>query len=361
MEKRVSLCLLFVAIVIFIFGLDEQWVLRYYVEGIYPIVSVCLRWLSSLFPFAVGDFLYLLLILVSLWYVVLLIRRRKSLTRQQLNRIPFHVLNFGLSLYIIFKVCWGLNYSRPSVSTQLSISNERYSVDELVILTNFFVDRLNEVQKTAYIKPDYNLDEVRAEAILAYQNMEKVNEFFRYLTPSFKACASSWATTKIGIEGYYNPISAEANLNMMLPTWVLPFVACHEIAHQLGVAREDEANLVGYLTAVNSQNLQFQYSAIYNMLRYLLVELRIKSSKDYEIIYQRISPEILANFKKENEFWQKYNNQMSGYMSLAFDKFLKLNNQQSGIKSYQNIVIWLWNYHKKDLPVDGLLSAKTLD
>jgi hypothetical protein len=138
---------------------------------------------------------------------------------------------------------------------------------------------------------------------------------------------------------------------MLIPSWVLPFVACHEISHQLGVAREDEANLVGYLTAVNSEDVSFQYSANYNMLRYLLVEVRIKSPENYEALYKKIAPGVLANFKAESEFWRSYNSQMSGYMSVAFDKFLKFNNQQKGINSYQDIVIWLWNYHKNELTV----------
>ena len=55
------------------------------------------------------------------------------------------------------------------------------------------------------------------------------------------------------------------------------------------------------------------------------------------------------DFKIENEFWAKYNGDMSSYMNLTFDKFLKFNNQESGIESYQNIVVWLWNIHKDEL------------
>ena len=57
----------------------------------------------------------------------------------------------------------------------------------------------------------------------------------------------------------------------------------------------------------------------------------------------------LAEFKKENEIWVKYNGDMSNYMNVTFDKFLKFNNQESGIESYQNIVVWLWNIHKDEL------------
>jgi hypothetical protein len=85
------------------------------------------------------------------------------------------------------------------------------------------------------------------------------------------------------------------------------------------------------------------------MLRYILFEIRFKSPDDYLAMRDRLDPAIIANFKAENLFWRKYNGQMSNYMGMAFDKFLKLNNQKRGLKSYQNIVIWLFNYHRKEL------------
>ena len=335
-----------ISVLLFLFGLSPTLVLNYYSNGLYPILSTSLRWISSFFPFALGDILYVSLIIFALRAIFLLFKKRKSLTKKDRFIIPLKMLNKIFILYIAFKLLWGLNYARPSISTQLSIGDEEYTVKELVLLSNFFIDKVNELQPRINPKQTYNIKEIKEKSVLAYQKMQQKQPFFNYAAPSFKSAISGYISCKIGIEGYYNPLSGEANLNMLLPAWVLPFVACHEISHQLGVAREDEANLVGYLTAVNSGDVNFRYSANYNMLRYLLLEVRIKSPADYEALYKRITPGVLANFKAESDFWRKYNSQMSGYMNVAFDKFLKLNNQKSGIKSYQNIVIWLWNYHK---------------
>ena len=51
----------------------------------------------------------------------------------------------------------------------------------------------------------------------------------------------------LGISGIFIPFTCEANVNATLPDWEIPFTACHELAHQRGFAREDEANYVGYL------------------------------------------------------------------------------------------------------------------
>ncbi|MGF1925111.1 MAG: DUF3810 domain-containing protein [Bacteroidia bacterium] len=334
---------------VFFWGLNAELVLNYYSNGIYPIIAVCLRWLSSLSSYALGDILYAFLIILALRHIFLLIKNRKSLTRVEWLQVPFKIVNVFLILYISFKLLWGLNYARPSISTQLAITDEKYGTKELLLLTDFFIAQTNALHIKVNPKKTYSLNEIKHQSVLAYQKMEMSNPFYKYTRASFKPVTSGWATSKIGIEGYYNPLSGEANLNFLLPQWVLPFVACHEIAHQIGVAREDEANLVGYLTAVNSDDVSFRYSANYNMLRYLLFEVRIKSPENYALLYQKILPGVIANFKAERDFWQKYNSDMSGYMNIAFDKFLKLNNQQNGIKSYQNIVIWLWNLHKAEL------------
>lgn len=342
--------LLGLSLFIFCWGLFPNLVLSTYSNGLYPVISGGLRWISSFFPFALGDILYGILII---WGLIKLFKFFKRLRKKEDRKsiiiaVPVQLLNLILVLYICFKLLWGLNYSRPSISEQLNISDEKYDVKELILLSNYFVDRLNTLQQIAENKP-YTIEQLREKAVLAYQQMAQKNAFFSYPNPSVKPVLNSWAICKIGIEGYYNPLSGEANVNDKLPAWTLPFVTCHEISHQLGVAREDEANLVAYMVGSNSDDVDLQYSVHYNMLRYLLFELRFKSPEDYLALRNKIDPRVVANFRAENEFWRKYNGQMSNYMGFAFDKFLKLNNQRKGIKSYQNIVIWLWNIHKSEV------------
>lgn len=337
------------SLIVFIIGYSDITVEIIYSNGFYSLSSVTQRFISSLIPFAAGDFLYLLLILYIIRSLFLFYRKvvRKQLKQTDRIRIPLQCLNFILILYLLFKILWGLNYSRPSVSTQLGISNEKYTTPELVLLGKFYITKLNRLQNIK--RKRYSLPELRRIAKTGYDEMEKRNSFFKYLYPSVKPVLNSWIITKIGIEGYYNPLSGEANVNMRLPATELPFVTCHEMAHQLGVGREDEANLIGYLVAINSTNKNFQYSAAYAMLKSILFEIRIKSPADYDTLYATINAKTLEDFKYDRDFWRKYNNQMFGYLDVAFDRFLKLNNQSRGTDSYQDIVLWLYNIHKKDL------------
>jgi hypothetical protein len=339
------------AILIYLFGFYPNSVQKYYSTGFYPYISSALRFVSSIFPFAIGDIIYALLIGFVLYKIVRFYRQRKSLKRADRILVPLQILNFFLILYIIFKIVWGLNYSRPSVSEELGIGNEKYSVKELVVLGDYFIKKTNDLKLKQSKIPAYTINELESKSAAAYAFMAQKNQLFRYQNPCLKSVLNSWMISKIGIEGYYAPLSGEANMNMNLPDFVKPYVSCHEIGHQLGIAYEDEANLLGYLTASNSPDVNYQYSANYEMLRYILFEIRMKSPDDYKLLYLKLLPQVLADFKTEKEFWRKYNGDMFGYMDAAFDSFLKLNNQKKGIDSYQDIVIWLWNIHKKKFAV----------
>jgi hypothetical protein len=337
------------ALVVFLLGFSSTAVEYIYSDRLYLFTSIVQRFISAVLPFAIGDILYILLIAYALKSIFVFGKKalKGALKRADRINVPLAVLNFGLILYLTFKILWGLNYSRPLIAEQLGISNEKYNTEQLVSLGKFFVLKLNKLQ--AVKKTRFDIIQLKDIAVEGYASMEKTNQFFNYHIPSVKPVMNSWVITKIGIEGYYNPLSGEANVNLRLPSVALPFVTCHEIAHQLGIGREDEANLIGYLVSSNSTDLYFQYSANYAMLKSILFEIRIKSPEDYDKLYATINKATIRDFELDREFWKKYNNDMFGYLDVAFDRFLKLNNQQKGTDSYQDIVLWLYNIHKKDL------------
>ena len=348
-KTRKFILLTGLSLLVFLLGFSSQTVEWLYSERVYLFTSIVQRFISSLVPFPLGDFLYLLLIAYIIKSLFNFGNKvaRKSLKKTDRINIPLQAINFSLLLYLTFKILWGLNYSRPSVAKQLGIENEKYTTQQLVSLGKFFITKLNRLQKVE--KPRLSIGQLSKIATQGYTEMEKQNRVFEYHIASVKPVLNSWVITKIGIEGYYNPLSGEANVNMRLPNVALPFVTCHEIAHQLGIGREDEANLIGYLTAINSKNNFFEYSAAYAMLKSILFEIRIKSPDDYDKLYATINKGTIRDFETDRDFWRKYNNEMFGYLDVAFDRFLKLNNQSKGTDSYQDIVLWLYNIHKKDL------------
>jgi hypothetical protein len=351
------------ALLIFVFGLSSKAVESLYAEGLYQWSSVFQRYISAIVPFALGDFLYAALIIYCLWSVFKLMRKavRRQSTVADRSVVPLQFCSFVLILYIAFKLLWGLNYSRPSITDRLGISNEKYTTKDLVMLGGFLIKKVNLLdQQRKNQRRKYDIAALKNHAETAYDLQAKTNSLFSYKIPSVKPVMFSWLVSKIGIEGYYCPLSGEANINMRLPYMELPFVTSHEISHTLGIAREDEANLVGYIVCTNSPDVNFRYSGYYNILRSVLFEIRMKSPEDFLELMKQINPATLVDFKEEHDFWRKYNGDMSAYMGNALDKFLKINNQKKGTDSYQDIVLWVFNLHKKEIAANATAPAKTL-
>ena len=355
---KIFILLLVISITFFIWGLFPNFVFNTYSAGIYPYISIALRWVSSIFTFAIGDFLYAILILCIFYLIIKFFWRIKKTGWKKTDsiQVPIAIINTLLIFYISFKLLWGLNYSRPSISQQLNIENEKYTIKELIVLGDYFVKKTNKLkihtQKLGKA-PKYDINQLEKISTEAYLKLAKQYPLLIYRNPSLKPATSSLILSKSGIAGYYNPLSGEANLNMDLPSYTKPYVSCHEIAHQLGIAYEDEANLIGYMASSNSNDIYFQYAANYEMLKYVLNEIGMKSNDGYQLIYSQILPAVFEDFRIEREFWEKNDSSMNAYMDFTFDSFLKLNNQPKGIESYQDIVIWLWNLHKKE--VRGLM------
>ncbi|RZJ39886.1 MAG: DUF3810 family protein, partial [Chryseobacterium sp.] len=175
-----------VSILIFLVGLFPAYVQKYYSTGTYLYISSSFRFIASTFPFAIGDIVYALLIGFVLYKIIRFFKKRKDLKREHRFIVPLQVLNFFLILYIIFKVVWGLNYSRPSVSEELGIGNEKYNLKELVLLCDFFVNKTNNLKLKQTKNQDYSIEYLETNSAKAYDLMEKQNSLFRYQNPCLK-------------------------------------------------------------------------------------------------------------------------------------------------------------------------------
>ena len=91
---------------------------------------------------------------------------------------------------------------------------------------------------------------------------------FHYPDPSVKFSFYGYLANYMGFSGYYNPFSGEAQVNTTIPRFVQPFTTCHEIGHQLGYAKEEEANFCGFLATKSSRDPAFRYSVYVDLYLY---------------------------------------------------------------------------------------------
>ncbi len=137
-----------------------------------------------------------------------------------------------------------------------------------------------------------------------------------------------------GLSGIYFPFTAEANINTDMLRFKVPFIVCHELAHQVGYASESEANFISFLVCQASNNPHFQYSSNYDAMRYALNTLKQIDSTQYYSLDSLISEEVRADIKNNNTYWKQFESPIRGFNHWFYDLFLKANQQKNGIKSY---------------------------
>lgn len=353
LRDRKLLILFLLALLIKLFSLDDTRVEEYYTYGFYPYFSGLLRALLGWLPFSVGDLVYLgafVLLVLKAWKALRLLARRQ--VKEYLSHVLFRkYLRLVLWIYIIFQVFWGLNYSRQGVAQQFGLEVRPYNAQDLYDLTATLQVKLNQYAaavdtlRREAIHRDNSL--LFREGVRAYERAAQQYPFLAYRQPSVKASFYSPVGHLFGFTGYYNPFSGEAQMRTSVPVFVKPFILCHEIGHQLGYAKENEANFIAFLSGRESDHPEFRYSAYYDVYAYAARELIRYDTTLYASLRKTVHPRFRTDHNAYMAFLYRSRNPVEPLMSDFYDRYLRLNNQPSGKRSYNEVVAWLVAYMKK--------------
>jgi hypothetical protein len=327
---------------------------RWYSNGLYPQISRMQRFLFGWVPFSVGDLLYLGVGIWLLYKLVVFIRR---LVRRQADKVWLlsclrRVVFFILLVYVLFNGLWGLNYNRLDISNQLQLEVHPYSTAELTRLMQGVSDQLSVMDSVRLIDRDKyrHPSALFDKAIVAYKRRGEENPQFSYNHPSIKSSLFSYLGDYIGFLGYYNPFTGEAQVNTTVPVFTQPFTACHEIAHQMGYAKENEANLMGYLTIRGwggANNPAFTYSADFEIYMYAARELYARDSTLYKPFRVQQRPGFKQDVRELQAFNRRYTNPIEPFIWRAYGHYLRANRQPQGIRTYSEVLAWLIAYENK--------------
>ena len=326
-----------------------------YSIGIYPRLAIFLRFLFGWLPFSIGDILYGLLGCWVLWKMVqgirTLIKRKitwKSFT-EGLIRKSLKAGSFYLLLYILFYALWGINYKRKGIASQLELRMEKYSLDDLKHLNDLLVQKVNAA-KLSLLKGKIAYPSNRqlfGKAQEAYDTLALLYPFLKYRGASVKPSIWGWLGNYLGIGGYYIPYTGEAQVNTSMPRSLLPFTTCHEMAHQLGYAKEMEANFVGYLAAAASTDTFFHYSVYLDLWAYSNRNLFHADSVASRSSGKLLIPEVKADIREWRDFYLRHKNPVEPMIRWIYGKYLESNEQPQGILSYDEVTGFLIAYYKK--------------
>jgi len=321
---------------------------RYYSKGVYPELARLQRILFGWIPFSIGDVLYLAAIVLLIWRLVRLIRvliRRKAEKGWFLLFLR-RTLFVVLWVYVLFNGLWGLNYDRPGIADELHLQVRPYSTADLNHLILLLIGEMNRLDSAGRLDRAgfSHMRTLRNGAVAAYDALSGQDPRFTYSSPSVKPSLFSYPGAYIGFAGYYNPFSGEAQVNTRNPLFTQPYTACHEVSHQLGYAKENEANFVGFLAASRSNDPAFRYSVYFDLFLYAVREVAVRDSALIRSYRDSLGPGVREDLRELQRFNRKYANPMEPVIWGLYGKYLRANRQPHGITTYTEVTAWLIAY-----------------
>ncbi len=361
----------------------SNWFSDWYVAHIFPFWVTTYGKFTSFFPFSVGELLLVIgLILVVVAFllgiltVVLHILHKKSVCIRKFYCFLSCIITFAV--LVMSLNCFPLYHCSTFEQKYMSGSEADYTFTELAALRDYVVTRSNQLSSLMVRDEDGNVvytDNMEAVAIKSMQELGKQYKQLEgyYVTP--KRLASSHFMCQQNMRGYYFPFSMEANYNGVMTTMNMPSTMCHELAHTKGFIYEDEANLIGFLACINSEDLTFQYSGYLSVLNYIDNDF-FQATGNNKTIYKS-HVKISETVKRDNQFITKDTKEevekaaviKTAVVKKAATRFIDTNLVVNGIPegalSYNKVVELLMQYYDgnydefpgDELPVDDYLFA----
>ena len=300
--------------------------------------------ICSVFPFSVAETLAALFLAGC---VVWLVRAVVLVVRQKAP-LPFlrRLISLGtLWLWLWAGLCWLWNaaYYVPTFAQREHITTAPYSVEQLAAVTEHFA------QKAAELSPQVprdsagrfaaDLSDCFARGPEIYRNIAREYESLDIRPVKAKPLLCSRLQSILGFTGVYFPFTGEANVNVDAPACLVPSTIGHEMAHQRMVASELEANFVGIAACTSCDDVVFQYSG-YLMGLINLCNALYSVSPDtwYDIASRTFTPGLSTDWAENNAYWDALRSPVETVAGDMYDSFLKSNDQELGIRSYDACV-----------------------
>lgn len=326
---------------------------KIYSSTIYPYIGKTVGKVSGIMPFSLGEIMvYITIIMVVVFILILIVKPRLIIAN---IKAILHIIIRAICLaYILFYFLWGFNYYRQDYMVLAGIDSVDPTIEDLKNLTLKTIESANKIRgnleedENGVFSLDRSFKSLGALASEGFSgayvgNLDLSGKYSR----AKPLMISRWMSYT-GITGIYFPYTVEPNINIDVPDVTIPATICHEIAHQRGFAKEEEANFIAYLISVNHDDPNFQYSGHYLALQYFLSDIKKQDIDLYYDIREGISDEINRDMENSYLYWQEKEGKAEEVATTLNDNYLKANNQKSGIESYNGVVKLLLSTYKAE-------------
>ena len=310
--------------------------------------------LCALTSLSVMELLYVLAGAAALAYVVgsviAVVKARGRRGRRAYGALLL-AADVCLTVYALFCLMWGVNYWTDSFQDRSGITAQPVAAEDLEAVTAYFAQQLADTadsvprdENGVYAVPK---EQILAESRLVYGGVTEQFPFLDFRDTGVKAVGCSRFMSIMGFTGVYFACIGESNVNVDSPACLLPSTVAHELAHQRGIAWEQECNFLGVLASVTSGMPDYVYSGWLLGFIHLGNALYETDPEAYWAIRNALPETVSADLRDNNAYWDQFrDNVVEKVSDTVYDAALKSYGDANGMKSYSMVVELLVAYYK---------------
>ena len=328
------------------------------VDMVYPYASRMIQDVlaeyTAAVPFLLWQVLAVMLIVAFLASIVAMI-----LLKWNFFQWLGWVLTGVCLLWTLHTGMYGLNQYSGDLSQdiRLNVTVPGDSVTPLVNAATYFRDKANELsdqverdEKGNPVNPGFQ--QIAKQAADGFDHLVYVDNYpvFAGVTTPVKELGWTDMYASMGIAGVTMPFTGEAAVNPNLPTAILPFTICHEMAHRMCIAPERDANLAAFLATTANSDPLYQYSGYFMAFRYCYNSLASISTTTAANAVNNLYNGLSENMRRDLETYRAYCNSTikdsaSDFADSVNDAYIQASGDESGIRSYGEVTDLLLNWY----------------
>ncbi len=316
-------------------------------DTFYPYVTrffqKILAGFTSIFPFTVWQAAAVLLVLLLALTLVQTIRKRKNILQWPGWVLAVAALGWGTHVGI-----YGLNFYASPLSQDIRLEQPELTQADLENALTYFRDQANALAETLPRDESGNLlyDDFSDLANMAGEGYQALTRegysVFAGSTVPVKKLGWAKLYTAMGICGVSMALTGEAAVNPDIPNMSLPYVMCHEMAHRMCIALEDDANFAAFLACQANSDPQFQYSAYYMAYRYCYNALAKADRTALKEIHAGSSELFRRDLKAYDDFFAKEQSTVATQVAnTANNAYIQASGDKAGTASYGQVATQL--------------------
>lgn len=321
-----------------------------YARGLYRAIRGAHAVGTGWVPFSVAEAASALLVALVLWRVA---RVRAGAVRAywarpgrpgRLARTAGSAAGLAGGVYLAFLLAWGLNYRRPALADLAGLGPPGGTADEVRALAVHLIEQANALRLSVG-EDDRGVMRLaggrRAALDSAHEGLARASRRLPLLQgPRVrpKPALLSPLLARLGISGIFIPFTGEAHVNTTLPDADVPFAASHELAHQRGLAREEEANYAAAVACRLHPSAEFRYSGALLSSMYVQSALAGIDRAAAAALEARRSAAVRRDQEALAEWARRYHSRLTDVSHRVNDTYLRSQGQRLGVRSYGAMV-----------------------